>query len=441
MVILATSFVNFFFNPFGLQVGDSIAYAFGSEKNQQLLSFTGHSLRNWPIVLLNLVLGKSIFQVLAQTIFSAISWCFLLFTYFQSNFSRKKIFAVIATLLFMTSQNLTWNSTQLAESYSISLIILILTFTIKLVEQRTTKNLILITLTSYIWASVHGRNYTSFVIFSSVFITLLIFRIALTRSIKTLNLKVLGYGLFAITLFLHSSLVINNQSKQEYEPGLGYSALAYSYTFASQPEAAQVRSELMKVEEVRCLTLDGSADLYKLVNEMKTNCKSANTWLNENFLRWYAKFLLSHPHALIKMAMGGLLYGNQPPELYGGTLTMLPIPLESLFFGIAKYVDSHSLENNQSITMSKVNSPLLLWMAILIIYLVVQKLRPNPKFSHISVQIFLAIAICSIVSAMVAVVICPAEYFKLTIQMQILFFLTSTIVFLNSFKGKLIRNE
>ena len=99
--IFAASLINFFFNPYGLQVGDSIAYAFGDQQNFDLLSFTGHSLRNWPVVLINLVLSKSLLQIFVQSLFSAFSWSFLISQYYRSNLSRKKEFAIFTALLFM----------------------------------------------------------------------------------------------------------------------------------------------------------------------------------------------------------------------------------------------------------------------------------------------------------------------------------------------------
>ena len=88
--MFVAALINFFFNPYGLQVGDSIAYAFGGQQNFDLLSFTGHSLRNWPVVLINLVLSNNLLQILVQSLFSAFSWSFLIFQYYRSNLLRKK---------------------------------------------------------------------------------------------------------------------------------------------------------------------------------------------------------------------------------------------------------------------------------------------------------------------------------------------------------------
>jgi hypothetical protein len=434
--IFVAALINFFFNPYGLQVGDSVAYAFGGQQNFDLLSFTGHSLRNWPVVLINLVLSNSLLQILAQSLFSAFSWSFLIFQYCRSNLLRKKEFAIFTALLFMTSQNLTWNSTQLAESYSISFVVLLLALSIKLTSNKSGISAFILILGAYLWAMIHGRNFSTLVVFTTIFSFAFLYK----HNFRNLNLRLtfrrFALLITALVLLMHVLTVSNNQSNQEYETGLGYKALAYTYTFASQPEAAKVRSGLIEVTEMKCLTLDGSADLYKLTDEMKTTCKSANLWLNEKFLGWYGKFLLENPVTAIKMAVGGLLYGNQPPVLYGATLSILPLPIENVFFGnsTSNLVDS-SL--NASLPLdSKVNAPLLLWIILLVFFIL---FRLISRSKHLSVNhsgLFSLIAISSILSAFLAVLVCPAEYFKLTIQMQMLFFLSTFIVILNTFRVK-----
>jgi len=434
--IFVAALINFFFNPYGLQVGDSIAYAFGDQQNFDLLSFSGHSLRNWPVVLINLVLSKSLLQILVQSLFSAFSWSFLISQYYRSNLLRKKEFAILTALLFMTSQNLTWNSTQLAESYSISFAVLLLALAIKWTSNKSDFNAFILILGTYLWALIHGRNFSTLAVFTAVFS----FTFLLKHNLRSLNFRLTSrrFALIFVTLILllHVLIVSNNQSNQDYETGLGYKALAYTYTFASQPEAAKVRAGLTEVPEMKCLTLDGSADLYKLIDEMKTTCKSANFWLNEKFLGWYTKFLLENPVTAIKMAVGGLLYGNQPPVLYGATLSFLPLPIENVFFGnsTSNLVDS-SVNENLPLD-SKVNAPLLLWI-MLLMFCIPYGLISRSK--HLSVNhsgLFSLIAISSIASAFLAVLVCPAEYFKLTIQMQMLFFLSTFIVILNTLRVK-----
>ena len=197
-----------------------------------------------------------------------------------------------------------------------------------------------------------------------------------------------------------------------------------------------MRSGLTEVTEMKCLTLDGSADLYKLTDEMKSTCKSANLWLNEKFLDWYWKFLLENPVTAIKMAVGGLLYGNQPPVLYGATLSILPLPIENVFFGdsTSNLVDS-SVESSLLLD-SKANAPLLFWIILLVFFTLSRSLLRSNQLPINHSGLFFLIAISSIFSAFLTVLVCPAEYFKLTIQMQMLFFLSTFIVILNTFRVK-----
>ena len=273
-----------------------------------------------------------------------------------------------------------------------------------------------------------------------VFATIFSFAFSLKHNFRKLNLH-LTFKRFVLVfvtlvLLLHVLTVSNNQSNQEYETGIGYKALAYTYTFASQPEAAKVRSGLAEVTEMKCLTLDGSADLYKLTDEMKSTCKSANLWLNEKFLGWYGRFLLENPVTAIKMAVGGLLYGNQPPVLYGATLSILPLPIENVFFGdsTSNLVDS-SVESKLLLD-SKVNAPLLFWIILLVFFILSRSLLRSNQLPINHSGLFFLISISSIFSAFLTVLVCPAEYFKLTIQMQMLFFLSTFIVILNTFRVK-----
>ena len=441
ITILLAAAVNYFFNPLGLQVGDSLAYGFGSERNLNLLSPLGNSLRNWPVVSINLLIGNSALQMLMQTAFSVFAWVNLIRTYNKSEFLRKQEFSVVATLLFLTSQNLTWNSTQLSESYSISFVILILSQIIKLNKHNSVFDYFLIILLGYLWASIHGRNLTSLILFVILLvITYFTWFIKVIRFEKFTGRK-LALALIAVAFATHALVVNSNQRNQDYEQGLGYKALAYTYTFASQPEAPTVRKELSKIEELECLTLDGSADLYALTNEMKQGCKSANIWLNENFTRWYTGFLLSHPVVAVKMAIGGLLYGNQPPVLYGPTLSILPPFAEEMFFGKAVSNLANDATKVNVAQDSKVNAPLLLWVILLIVFILTLYRGLNSKILLRKLKFMIVISFGSILSAMVTVLICPAEYFKLTIQMQILFYLSSTIVILNSLAEKKVNNE
>jgi len=240
--IFVASIINFLFNPFGLQVGDSIAYAFGSQENFQLLSFTGNSLRNWPIVFMNLILANSLLQILVQSLFSAFSWSFLIHHYNKSNLLRKREFSVLTAILFMTSQNLTWNATQLAESYSISLVIVLLALLINLIANKSDFNTFIFILCVYLWASIHGRNFSTLVVFGTIFTIAFFKKYKLPNLNLLLSFRRVSLLFLSLVLLTHLLIVSNNQSKQEYEVGIGYKALAYTYTFASQPEAARVRS-------------------------------------------------------------------------------------------------------------------------------------------------------------------------------------------------------
>ena len=109
-IIFSAGAFQFFLNPRGAFQGDSKAYGFGAERDWSLLSFTGNSLRNWPLFSINLILGSQILQVIFLFAISIASWVCLLFqtkNYFQGIYRHVACIAIV--LLAISPQVLSWN--------------------------------------------------------------------------------------------------------------------------------------------------------------------------------------------------------------------------------------------------------------------------------------------------------------------------------------------
>jgi hypothetical protein len=119
----------------------------------------------------------------------------------------------------------------------------------------------------------------------------------------------------------------------------------------------------------------------------------------------------------MKMAIDGLLYGNQPPVLYGATLSMLPLSIESVFFGDSKSNLVGSRIKSDLPLNYKVNAPLLFWMITFVLLIFLNFISRRNHLSVNNSGIFVLVAASPVFSAFLTVLVCPSEHFKLTIQM------------------------
>jgi hypothetical protein len=168
ILIITTNFLVFLMRPSGFSQGDSWAYGYGNFRNWDQLSFTGNSLRKWPIVLINSILGNSILQILSQSIISTISWSYLLFTLkkvYNNNLLINTLITILASSPYITG----WNTIQLSESYSISFLVLLISISLRLKLKDSVKLKFFLLLVLVLFLNTKPSNLISAIITLSLF--------------------------------------------------------------------------------------------------------------------------------------------------------------------------------------------------------------------------------------------------------------------------------
>jgi hypothetical protein len=433
VIILANS-IQFSFNPSGTLVGDSKLYGAGHARDWGLLSFTGNSVRNWPLVLINTILEKQTLQVLFQFITSTFAWSILILTVSKYFSNRYRNLALIAlTSLAISPQILTWNSTLLAETYGISGIVLIISTTFRLIIEKSKKNLYQFLLVLYIWANLQSRNYY-FLLLSLVLASILFFNFFKKLiTIKTLRLNIIPIFIISI-LFFQSAYVNFNQINQFFAPNITYQEMASFYTFAGQPEAKRVRESILGVPEMQCIKGQEYGDIIKLSQYVAQKCPETSKWLQNKYKYWYLHFLLSHPDSVLRFIATSIISGNAPNNMYSSYISILPGPIDSLFFGDRNVKLSNFSGNHEDMPLNSIEakSPFLLWIFLFcyISFFTIKNYRKAFR-SGTDVQIWQALiffGIISLIGISLVSVINPAEHFKITIQYFVLFMASSILL-------------
>ena len=146
------------------------------------------------------------------------------------------------------------------------------------------------------------------------------------RSLIRLGASVLLGGLFVVTWLNHPN--------QEFNRDINYRTYtAIAVLTDVNPRADILHAELSKVDELKCLEIGNPKSYEFYASKLGGECQESKLWISENFYQWYAKFLLSHPQEPIQLAAAGFIAGNSPVSLYAPNLSILPKPIQDLFFG------------------------------------------------------------------------------------------------------------
>ena len=421
--------IQFSLKPSGFAVGDSLRYGVGTHRDWKYLSFFGNSVRNWPIVLVNLVLDNSILQTAAQFLLSIGVWTYLLIN-IRRLFPIKLFFlpASIICIFLATTELVSWNSTLLAESYGISTLVLTFSFFLRQLVEPTMKNQYLLALTFYLWISLQSRNFISgLVLVILLFIVYKFFSISPVFKISKFFL------LFFSLLLVHSSIVNINQTNQFFDTNISYKTLSTFYTFTGQPEAPSVRSELFKVKEFGCMKNANFGDIFSVIKFSQDDCPDTLKWLNNHYQNWYFRYLIQHPQSGIRLAGFGLIAGNKPNVLYAGTVSVIPISLESLFFG-DRNISVGSLANGGEVLNPsdiKSNSPIFIWIFIFLCFTfyLIKCRRSNLNKAHFTLETYLVIfGFWALFNIIFYSIINPAEFFKTSVQSFTLFVVINSLL-------------
>jgi hypothetical protein len=440
--------MQFSLSPRGSFFSDSLAYGAGDIRNWEQLSFLGNSLRNWPIVLLNVALGDRVLQTFAQFAVSAFVWSYLIWN-IQRYISGRTYYVVSAmiTILAISPHVISWNSVLLAESYATSGLVLALIFGFRYSVTKSKIDRSLFAGAILFWATLQSRHFLALLVLALVSLPFL------SRSIFK-SLRSMGIGtIIALSLTVSYIGFINiNQQTNDFNPGISYRAFSNIYTFAAHSQSTAIKSSLANEPGFECVELLKNTDVIVIAEKLVKNCPIALKWLEENYSFWYAKFLAQHPTYTLKLLVEGIASSNNPPEFYAGTVSITPTILNSIYFGSRNYsfgsfenvsdkmvlVENDKQQfvvitkgNTVSYNAIKANAPIFLWFYLGILLLLRNLYKSAHVFQKTKVKELnpLMWLVClSLLGFAINLLVCPAEYFKLTIQFATLLFLGTILL-------------
>lgn len=436
ILIITTNFLVFLMRPSGFSQGDSWAYGYGNFRNWDQLSFTGNSLRKWPIVLINSILGNSTLQILSQSIISTISWSYLLLT-LKKVYNNNLLINTLITILASSPYISGWNTIQLSESYSISFLVLLISISFRLKLNDSVKLKFYLLLVLVLFLNTKPSNLISAIITLSLFALFNLKKLLFQRPNKFLII-------FIILIMTYSSLLSINQSNQKLQEegfGLTYTAAqAASVLSNTNPEAVKVTSTLPEIEALTCLK-EYYLDKPETINHaLKTKCLESQEWLDENFNKHYAKFLILNPIYVLELVSLSILAGNSPYSTYGGTVSILPTSFEGIYFGNRNYalrLDNFSAQNIP-IEKLRVNAPIVLWFLVFFIITIFNRFKYSQDISNQLSQysIINYLFIFGVTVIMSTAILVPNEWYRQTIVGQISIFITTILICAETLKRR-----
>lgn len=412
----------YFTHSSGSLIGDSHAYAYGNRIEWDLLSFLGHSIRNWPIVLINCLIHNTKLQALFQILLALVSWLITIRTIRKYCRIENRIIAQTLVVIFALTPNvLNFHSLLLSESQSLSLILIGVNLLVRAEITKKANLYYLCCIIFWLWGAIQPRNWPLSLLFTFI-------------SIVRVHDKKVSNKYFAsilVILFSWSAIVNVNQSNQLFTNNIKYKAIASFYIFGNQPESEVVRKHLHGVEEMRCLLSYDTNDVQKTFAIAEENCKGSIKWLENNFTEWYINFLVKNPDIALKMIAFGVLAGNTETTFYAGISTPLPSFLSNTFFGNreSRLPDKKIIKTNLDSNDLHFSAPILLWIFSYLL-LLFNKIKRIPQ-SNINLKLKL-IGLLSLTMISINILLNPSEYLRMTIQgYQLLFICTLLLCSLN----------
>jgi hypothetical protein len=247
-----------------------------------------------------------------------------------------------------------------------------------------------------------------------------------------------------ILIIAYSGLLSINQSNQKLqEEGLGITytaAQAVSVISNTNPEAAKVTSTLPDIGALTCLKKYYLDKPEIITNALKTECFKSQEWLDENFNRYYVKFLMSNPTYIVKLVSVSILAGNSPYSTYGGTVSIIPESFEGIYFGSRNYalrLDNFSAQNIP-IEKLRINTPIISWFSLFLAMTIFNRFKysqdvskqRNKNFMFNYIFTFGAVIIIS------TAIIVPNEWYRQTIVGQVSIFIATILTYAEILKHR-----
>lgn len=302
------------------------------------LSFLGNSIRSWPNVLFYSLVSNNYERIILQTFLYILSFTILTLIIgflYSNNTLRSNTIHFLNLILFLSPQVFQWNNLILSESLTISLIILDVSFLILFLAQPKNIFIFMSVLFLSTIIAIIKLNFV-FVLFS-VIIILLIF--LWNNNVTFSKLLILS----TICLFsLFCVIGINKNINDNWGVGDRPSRNTMNFFFITAegpgtPFGIFLREKL-PLGVPTCLKDNWADDTQPYVHagRMIDICPTGVRWVNENFIYWYAKLVISNPIYAFKYFKHYLPLINSSALYYTNTYVFVPHSLVHLYF-----VDTH----------------------------------------------------------------------------------------------------
>lgn len=314
--------------PKAVELGDTTSYLEGARLQLSNPAFFSER-RPWGILLIYKLLGGSLTSIgLAQLVFSTIAWLFLAWMLTGSlKTSAGKLLGFVIVLGISLSPTVqTWNHAGLSESFSISMMTVILALFIGLLQKWRLSFFLPLIFLFALWLSVHEVN-----LYLGLLVAAILFAIGLIRK---------SYRIFLILSFCIIAVAAVNS----------YLSSLYALPRWALPVAEVITKRILPVPKYRdyfssqgmpvtseLMALSGKwahSDNYAILNSHQL--REFSKWLFTDGKAAYTKFLITHPIYTLTLpaANVGEMLAVDFSQLIPGYKPALPAIVNELFFPV-----------------------------------------------------------------------------------------------------------
>jgi hypothetical protein len=242
-------------------------------------------------------------------------------------------------------------------------------------------------------------------------------------------------------------LTFLNQPNQEFNRDINYRTFAAIAVLTDvNPRASVLHAELSQVPEMSCLQIGDPKSYEFYASKLGGECQQSKLWMSKHFYKWYAGFLLMKPQEAVQLSMVGFIAGNSPVSLYAPHLSVLPKPLQDVFFGernfalrnlgFQPYGEYEAEEYDRS--GMEVVVPILMWigLALALLLLLISRRSSRAYLKSHAMRLDYVLLSGGIIGVCMNSVAVPTEWFRENIYFFTLIYL-SLIYLIGDFREAL----
>jgi hypothetical protein len=309
---------------------DSTTYYSGEFLDFSLVSLSGNASRGWLVPFVYALMPNSVALTFFQLFLSGLAWCFLLISLRRLSLIPAKqsgYLLIVLAFLGSSARVIQHDTSVLSTSITNSIFILLITFVFrtkyKLDSQK--QNLFGGVLCSGL-LMIQKSSFIPIAITLSLFIFWVVY-----KRISTVS-KFLSLGLLASTTLYSGFLGSNVNSSWQ----ISYSGQTLLWQLGGQsPTAEDFASYLRDRNAPKCLTIEAPyQNIDTAIGKILNACPESRPYLVSGIQQDFAKFVISHPSATVKLAFYGLGASlTSSASNYGNAVSIVPNFVDSIFFG------------------------------------------------------------------------------------------------------------